>query len=103
MNDASIVDATAEALVDQAINLLNTYGAGINNLVVGTGTYTSAQAGAIGVMAREIYKVWKNAGGTASAGIGGLNLSYTSDQQLLNLARQLAVRMRTKTFERTRL
>lgn len=94
MNDTAIPDATAEALIDQAINLLNTFGAELDNLVAGTGDYTSAQAGAVGVMAREIYqKLYKNAAG-ANVGVGGLNVTYSSDTQLLNIAEKLAQRLR---------
>ena len=100
MHDTTILDTTAEAIIDQAINLLNTYGAGISNLVAGTGSYTSAQAGAIGSIAQQIYQqFYKNASG-ANVNAFGIGLSY-SNTMLLSFARQLARQLSGMDFRRT--
>ena len=60
INDAGIADATAESLIDQAVHLLNLYGADDIPTMTGTAgsktlSVTSQQAGAIQLVAREMY------------------------------------------------
>ena len=100
--DASATEA--EYSLETAIDLLNTYGAGLDSLTGDagskTGSYTSAEAGAIWTMAREVYKVhWKNADGASSA-VGAVNMSAVNDTYLLRMARQLARQLATKNFQR---
>lgn len=105
LNDSAVTATQAEYSLETAIDMLNTYGAGLDSLTGDagskTGSYTSAQAGAIWAMAREVYKVhWKNADGTASAGVGGISQSHTSDAYLMRFARNLANQLKTRSFER---
>jgi hypothetical protein len=96
--DTDITATNAEIVLDGGINLLNTFGAGITNLtgVAGTktGSYTSAQAGAIMAIAQQIYqKHFKNASG-ANVQVASLGLTYSSDTQLLSFARTLAFELK---------
>jgi len=100
MNDTTIPDATAVIVLDHSINLLNTYGAGLTGLVAGTGTYTSAQSGAIMTLSKTVYsQIYKNASG-ANATLGGVSVSYASDSQLLSFAKRLANELFGSSFER---
>lgn len=104
-SDAAISATNAEIVIDAGINLLNVYGAALDNLAGGagtkSGTYTSAQAGAIMTMAQQIYsKHFKNAS-QANPQLGGLGLTYSSDTQLLRFARELAFQLKTRSFVTT--
>ncbi len=104
-NDSSITATNAEVVLDGGINMLNAYGASISNLSGSagskTGSYSSTEVGAVMAMAQQIYqKHFKNASG-ASSGMGGLNLSYSSDSQLLTFAQRLAFQLKGRSFERT--
>ena len=99
-NDSSISNEDAETNLDAAINLLNTFGAEIDNLTGGagakTGTYTSAQAGAIMTLTQKIYaKHYKNADQTSSANLGPAGMSFGSDTELLTYAEKLATALKT--------
>jgi hypothetical protein len=101
LNDSEISVTNMEICVDGAINLLNTYGAGLSNLTGAagskTGTYTSAQGGAIMTMTQQIYsKHFKHATQT-NVNVGSVGLSYVSDTQLLTFASKLTVAMKTQT------
>jgi len=100
-NDAAISATNSEIVLDGAINLLNTFGADIDNLtgVAGskTGTYTSAQTGAIMTMAQKIYsKHWKNAA-NSSTNLGSMGVTYGADTELLTYAGKLAKALKTAT------
>lgn len=100
-NDSTIDNEIAEIIIDQAINLLNAYGAGLSNLSGGTGDYASAEAGAIMTLAQQIYsKHFKNAS-DENVNLGPAAISYSNDNQLLNFAQQLAFQLKTRSFERT--
>jgi len=106
MNDSDITATLAEINMDQAINLLNVFGAGISNLsgTAGSksGSYTSAEVGAIMVMAREVYaKLYKNADGS-NVQVSGIGVTYSNDGQLLNFAKQLANQLKGRSFSRVR-
>ena len=97
--DSSISVTNAEICLDGGIDLLNTFGAGLDNLTGAagskTGTYTSKQAGAIMVMAQQIYsKHYKNASGTSNATLGPAGIGYTSDNMLLTMAETLAEKIK---------
>ena len=94
-NEADISAANAETIIDGSINLLNTFGADIDNLTgdagTKTGDYTSAQAGAIMALAQQIFaKHYTNASQTSSTTLGPAGLSYGSDTALLTYAEKLA-------------
>ena len=98
-DDDIISTENAEGCLDGAIDLLNTFGAELDNLTGDTGsktgTYTSKQAGAIMVMAQQIYsKHFKNAAGTSSATLGPAGIGYTSDTMLLTMAEKLAEKIK---------
>ena len=110
--DAGLPDTTSEAIVDTAIDMLNTFGANLSNLtgVAGakTGTYTSAEGGAIMPLAVQVYiTMYKSAGASSTAiGIGALQTSSSSStggQQsaLLDYAKMLAGRLAARQFRRT--
>lgn len=105
-NDSTTTATVWETIIDTAINILNTYGAGISNLSGTTGskslTATSAQAGAIWAVTQQVYsKHYKNASGSNANG-GPLSLTYSNDNQLLNFAKQLAGQLKPRSFLRTR-
>lgn len=84
VNDTTITAATAEIIIDQAVNTLNLYGASLSNMtgVAGAKTLaaTSAEAGAILDVAVEIYSQYYVSSGAQSSsyGIGGLSVSQSS-------------------------
>ena len=88
VHDTALADASAEAIIDHAVNKLNLYGASVTNLSSGTGSYTSAEAGAILDVAAIIYAVnTRNSGAqNSSLGIGGLNISESSASGLQMIA-----------------
>ena len=95
LNDSNITPTKAEIIIDQSINMLNTYGVGLSNLtgVAGTktGSYPSAQAGAIMTMTRETYAVlYKHAPDNSSGNLGAAGASYGSNNRLLDFAKELA-------------
>lgn len=105
-NKSSISATIWETIIDGGINLLNTYGAGLSNLsgTAGskTGTYTSAQAGAILTITQQIFsKHYINADNTTNAN-ASLTLSYSNDNQLLTFASALARQLKNRAFTRTR-
>lgn len=94
-NDSSITATKAEIIIDQSIDLLNTYGVGLSNLTGSagskTGSYTSAQAGAIMTMTRETYAtLYKNAPDKTSGTLGPAGASYSTNNRLLDFAKELA-------------
>lgn len=104
-NDSGISDADAEAVLMSAIRLLNTFSAGITQLsgAAGsrTGSYSSAQMGAVMALAQQIYsKHYKNAAGTANANLAQIGMSYHSDTQLLTFAKTLAAPLVGRGFRR---
>jgi len=100
VNDTSIPDATMVILIQDGIDKLNAYGAGLSDLTAGALVATSAQAGAITAMVKEVYKIWSNAGGVTTTGVGGLSISYSGDVQLLTIAQKLANQLIGKSFKR---
>ena len=105
-NDTEISDTNAEVVLMSAIRLLNTFGAGITQMtgIAGSrsGTYTSAQMGAIMAMAQQIYaKHYKNAVGTSSTSIGQINRSFMSDAEILSFAKTLAGQLIGRSFRRS--
>jgi hypothetical protein len=108
VNDTTIADATAEAIIDQAIYLLNTYGCTLANLTAGTVTVTSREAGAILSVAVEVYsQYYKSAGSSSSSyGLGGLSVSQSAaigggTSGLHAIAKTLADQLLAKTIVRT--
>jgi len=103
LHEGSISANDADYVLDGAINLLNTFGAGLDSLTgaIGahTGLYTSAQVGAIIAMAQQIYaKHFKNPSGNSSMGLGSLSQSYSNDMQLLAFAEKLAERLKSSSI-----
>jgi len=97
--DSTISTTNAEVVLDGAINMLNAFRADIDNLTgtagSKTGTYTSAEVGAIMAMAQQIYqKHFKNPQGITNTAIGGVNSGFSMDTQLLTFAKTLARELR---------
>ena len=112
VNESTTLTATkAEVIEDQAINLLNVYGATLDNLTgtagTKTGTYTSKQAGAIMNVAVCVYSFSFKGGGSnsSSQSIGSLSISESSSsnssQTINDVAKQQARFLMGATFERT--
>jgi len=104
--DTSISATNAEVVEMGAIRLLNTFGAGLVQMTgsagTRTGTYTSAQMGAIMAMAQQIYaKHFKNASGVSSSSIGQVNRSFMADAELLAFAKTLAGQLVGRGFRRS--
>ena len=83
VQDTTIADANAEEIIDQAINILNTYGADITNMTGTAGSKTwngeSKEKGAILSLAMEIYQYYKTSGSSSeSSSISGLSYSVSS-------------------------
>jgi hypothetical protein len=98
--DASISATNSEVVLMGSIRLLNTFGAGITQLSgtagTRTGTYTSAQIGAIMALAQQVYsKHYKNASGVSSSSIGQVNRSFMSDMAIIDFAEKLAKALKT--------
>ena len=94
-NDTTTTVPQAEIIGDTAIDLLNTYGAGLTALTGAagskTGTYTSPQVGAIKTLSREVYAThFKNPSNKTSGSISSLSASYSSNNLLLDFAEKLA-------------
>lgn len=102
-NDGTISAINAEVVLDGAINMLNTYGAGLSNLTgtagTKTGTYTSIQTGAIMAMAREIYSEHYSNASKSTQGVSSITLSYRG-ADLLDIAQKIAKRLIGCSFER---
>lgn len=101
--DSDITAEKAEINLDGAINLLNTFGAGLSNLTgdagVKTGSYTSKQAGAIMTMAQQIYsRHYINPENAASSQLGPAGQSFSTDTQLLIYAEKLAERLKSSSI-----
>ena len=98
-NDSSITVTKAEVVLDGGINLLNTYlNTALSNLTGAagskTGTFTSAETGAILAMALQIYqKNYKNPSGASNVNISSLGISYSTDMQMLEFAEKLAAQL----------
>jgi hypothetical protein len=101
LDDEDIAPETMENLIDDAVDKLNTFGASLSNLTgtagTKTGTYTSAEEGAIKTLTRECYKIWSNPDATSSATLGPAGHSYSVDLQLLNIAKMLAEALKTQS------
>ena len=101
INDSSVTDASAELIIDHAINKLNLFGAELPNLGGAAGSktrnYTSEQTGAIIDVAIVVYSTnYKTSGGSSSSiSLGGLSLSdsSSSNNQQINDAAKEAARM----------
>ena len=96
----SITATNAEIIIDQSINLLNVYGAEIDNLTgtagTKTGDYTSAQAGAIMTIAQKVYaKHYVNASQTANSTLGPAGIGFGADTELLTYAEKLGGTLKT--------
>ena len=99
-HDTDIAIADAEIVIDGAINILNTFGADIDNLTGTTpnmtGTYTSAQAGAIITLSQKVYaKHYTNPSQTSSVQLGPAGSGFGSDSELLTYAEKLAGALKT--------
>jgi len=104
-NNDDITATKAETVIDQAIDLLNVFDAGLDNLTGAagskTGTYTSTQKGAIMTLAQQIYsKQYVNPAETSSVNIGPLGTSYGGSSELLRTARVLAGQLVGRSFDR---
>lgn len=77
ISDAGLAVATAEIIIDQAIDFLNLYGAELSNLGGTAGTKTvsveSKEKGAIYFVARAVYDSFYK--GTEGVGVGALALT----------------------------
>ena len=98
-NDDSIEAEDAEIVIDDAIDLLNSFGADLDNLTgtagSKTGSYTSGQAGAIKVISKEIYaRHYKNASGESGVSLGPASVSYMSDTGLLKMVETLSQKIK---------
>lgn len=95
INNTDMTATAAEQVIDAAINLLNTFGADVDNLTgtagTKTGSYTSAETGAIITLSQQVYaRFYCNPEQTNSESVSNLNAGYTSDNQLLKMAKTLA-------------
>jgi hypothetical protein len=100
--DLDITVTQAEVVIDGAINLLNTFGAELDNLGGSAGSktedYTSAQAGAITTMSQKVYaKHHINPDQTSSSNLGPVGQSFGTDTELLTYAKELATALKTAT------
>ena len=112
VGDDTIEAATAEQIIDQAINKLVLNHASVDNLTGDaeskTGTYTQAQAGAILELAVAIYTQTYKAGGAQSQSytLGGVSTSQSAStssgaSSLQQLAKDLANELISRTIVRT--
>ena len=111
VNDTSIAPATAEEIIDQAINILNTYGCSLSNMTGVAGaktlTVTSAEAGAVIAVAVEIYSQYYVSSGASSNsyGLGPLSVSQSSSSQgtgsVYAVAKDAADRLHVDSILRT--
>jgi hypothetical protein len=109
INDSALAAATAEAIMDHAINKIALNGYALANLSGSagskTGTYTQAEAGAIIDVATTIYAVnYKNSGsGSTSLSLGNISQSSstsTGSQQSINdSAMQAARTLKTQSSD----
>ena len=93
MNLPDLSDENAEYLLDQAIDMLNIYGANISNLSgdPGSVTVTSKERGGIFVLARNVYqKFYKRTTGATVGGLSTTDADLTSDPDLMALAENIA-------------
>jgi hypothetical protein len=98
LNDTVIVAATAEEIIDLAVDTLNLYGADLPNMsgVAGVKTVSveSKEKGAILLVARKIYYGFYK--GSTNVSIGGLavsNIDVLGNQSVLNFAKECASRL----------
>jgi len=112
VNDTGLAAATAEQIIDQAINKLVTNRATVANLTgaagAKTGTYSQATAGAILELAVAIYaQTYKSSGAqTKSYGMGPLQISQSTSSgggaaALQQLAKELANELIDRSIART--
>ena len=109
IGNPGLTAAVAEAILDHAINKINSYGASVNNLTgtagSKTGTYSSQEAGFILDVAISIYAVnYKTSGSSShSESAGGLSFSEsssTSSQNINTIAKEAATYLCGRTFVR---
>jgi hypothetical protein len=98
--DSDITVTNAEIVVDAAIDLLNVFGADLDNLTGAagskTGSYTSAEAGAVMTLAREVYRTrFSNAQGINPT-VSSVSASY-SESDLLVYAEKLGLQLQKPT------
>ena len=112
VNDTGLAAATAEQIIDQAINKLATNRATVANLTgapgAKTGTYSQAAAGAILELAAAVYsQTYKSSGAQAkSTGLGPLQTSRSTSSggsaaALQQLAKELANELIDRAIVRT--
>jgi len=80
VNDTTMAASSAEEIIDQSINELDTFGLALTNMtgVAGTKTLTvtSAEKGAILALAMEYYQYYRSSGSSAtSVNVSGLGYS----------------------------
>ena len=95
IDDTALADATAEIIIDQAINCLNRFGAELSNLGGTAGSKTvsveSKQKGAIYDVARVVYYGFYK--GVEAVGIGGLTVTTAdlmSNPAILEMIKEAA-------------
>ena len=97
-DDTDMSVTQAEIIADTSIDLLNTYGSELDALTGAagskTGTYTSAQVGAIKTLSREVYATqFKNPSDSSSGSLGSLSSGYSTNNRLLDFAEKLAEKL----------
>jgi len=104
INDSEIADATAESILDAAIDAINIYYRnGLSNLTGVAGsktlTVTSQQRGSIMIVARTVYAtVYKNAAG-ATVNVAVVGTAF-SDPNVLSTAKNVANQLIGRGFDR---
>lgn len=95
LNDTVIVAATAEEVIDLAIDTLNLFGADLPNMTGTAGTKTvsleSKEKGAVLMVARKIYYGFYK--GATNVSIGGLSVTtpdVLGNASVLNFAKECA-------------
>jgi hypothetical protein len=93
-----------EYVLDLSIDVLNIYGASLDNMAGGAGTktvtLTSQQRGGVFVMAREIYKKFpKDAGTTAAhSALSVTESDILKDKELMELAETIGNRLEAASY-----
>ena len=104
-HDSRITTEESEYVLDGAVNLLNSFDAGLSELTGAagskTGTYTSKQTGAIMAVALQIYRENYKHADSVNAQVSGLGVAFSTTNQLLSFARQLADAMKPRYIRRT--
>ena len=110
--DSAFTATKWEACIDQAIDKLNLYGLSISNLsgTAGskTGSYTSAEAGAIRELSLLIYASIQSAGSSSNSySLGVISESSStsstsgSSSNINGAAQQMAAQLKPRKFTRT--